>query len=191
MLAFAIVLSASGREPANVSCPAAPTFLSSMRDGYRPLLLFAPSLKDPEFVHHTDELRAHDSEVKEREIIVVPIISNDTAAPLPTDLPSTVLSQIEDAAAQSRFKVSADSIWVILIGKDGSQKFSSKTPVSFDNLQRTRVPAPPCPGQAGPSLFDNFPCPNWRGRNRGANLFFCSTLPLTVLIFENLRTIVL
>jgi len=52
-----------------------------MRDCYRPLLLFARSVKDPEFVRQIDELRAHASEVKERDIIVVPVVSPRSPKP--------------------------------------------------------------------------------------------------------------
>ena len=121
--------------PANVICPATPNSLASMRDCYRPLLLFAPSMNLPEFVHQLDELRAHASEVKERDIMVVPIISNQqVSSSLPADLPNAALSSSEASAARSRFKVSTHSLQVILIGKDGSQKYSSKTPVAFDKL---------------------------------------------------------
>src|SRR5271165_4452858 len=67
----------SSPEPANESCPTTPTSLSSMRDCYRPLLLFAPSMNHPELAHQLDELRAHASEVKERDIMVVAVVSND------------------------------------------------------------------------------------------------------------------
>jgi len=67
----------SSPEPAKVICPATPTSLLSMRDCYRPLLLFAPSMNHTEFAHQLDELRAHASEVKERDIMVVAVVSND------------------------------------------------------------------------------------------------------------------
>ena len=76
----------SSPEPANVSCPAMPTSLLSMRDCYRPLLLFAPSMNLPAFVHQLDELRTQASEVKERDIMVVAVVSKDTVSSrLPTD----------------------------------------------------------------------------------------------------------
>jgi hypothetical protein len=125
----------SSPEPATVNCPATPTSLSAMRDCYRPLLLFAPSMNHTEFAHQLDELRAHASEVKERDIMVVPVVSNDTVSShLPTDLPIIALSQSEVAAARSRFKVSCASFRVVLIGKDGSPKLSSDDLVSFDKL---------------------------------------------------------
>ena len=125
----------SSPEPAKVICPATPTSLSSMRDGYRPLLLFAPSMNHTEFAHQLDELRAHASEVKERDIMVVAVVSNDNVfSRLPTELPNTALSQSEGAAARSRFKVSCASFRVVLIGKDGSPKLSSDDLVSFDKL---------------------------------------------------------
>src|SRR5271166_2172822 len=67
----------SSPEPANVICPETPNSLASMRDSHRPLLLFAPSMNHLEFVHQLDELRAHASEVKERDIMVVAVVSND------------------------------------------------------------------------------------------------------------------
>jgi CubicO group peptidase (beta-lactamase class C family) len=108
-----------------------------MRDCYRPLLLFAQSMKDPKFAHQIDELRSHASGVKERDIIIVPIISRDTArSHLPADLPNAKLSYDEIGAAKKRFGVTSDSFRVILVGKDGSQKLSRKVPVSFEELSR-------------------------------------------------------
>src|SRR5271165_160088 len=95
----------SSPEPANVICPATPNSLASMRDCYRPLLLFAPSMNDTEFAHQLDELRAHASEVKERDIMVVAVVSNDNVfSRLPTELPNTALSQSEGRCREKSFQ---------------------------------------------------------------------------------------
>lgn len=140
------------------SCPAQPNSLLSMRDCYRPLLVFTPSLNDPESVRQLDELSRHSPEMKDRDIVVILITSRDAVAPRPpADLPAVALSQSEVAAARSRFKVGSHSFRVILIGKDGSQKLSSGVVVSVDKLsslvdsmpmrkqeikQRSQVPEP-------------------------------------------------
>ena len=120
---------------AKVSCPAQPNSLLSMRDCYRPMLVLTPSLDAPEFVRQLRELSTHSPEMRDRDIVVIPIISRDASAPgLIADLPTVALSQSEVASARSRFKVSSDSFRVILLGKDGSQKFSSGVVVSVDEL---------------------------------------------------------
>ncbi len=118
-------------------CPVVPFSLSSARNCYRPLLLFAPSIRDPKFVHQIEELRSHASEIKERDIIIVPIISRETArTQLPADLLGATLSHAEAGSVRSSVGVGSDSFRVILVGKDGGQKLSRKAPVSFEELSR-------------------------------------------------------
>ena len=107
----------------------------SMRDCYRPLLVFTPSLNAPEFVRQLRELSKHSPDLKDRDIVVIPVTSRDALAPsLIADLPTVALSQSELTSARSRFMVESESFRVILIGKDGSQKLSSGVVVSVDTL---------------------------------------------------------
>ncbi len=106
-----------------------------MRDHWRPLLVFADSLENPEFVHQMDELRAHPLDIKDRDILVIPVISRQSISPnLFPGLSVTALPAREVADAMSRFNVSPGSFQVVLVGKDGSSKLSSKVPVPVRNL---------------------------------------------------------
>jgi bifunctional DNA-binding transcriptional regulator/antitoxin component of YhaV-PrlF toxin-antitoxin module len=49
-------------------------------------------------------------------------------------VPTARLSEDELAAMRHRFNVEAGDFLVILIGEDGGQKLSSKTPVTMDQL---------------------------------------------------------
>lgn len=108
-----------------------------MRGNCRPLLLFASSMKDPGFVQQIDELRAHVAEIKERDILVVPVISGQLgSSKLPPDLPTAAFTEREITELTNRLNLSADSFHVVLVGKDGSPKLSSKVPVSVHQLIR-------------------------------------------------------
>ena len=106
-----------------------------MRDTCRLLLLLAPSVKDPGFVQQIDELRAHVSEIKERDILVLPVISGQTGrSNLPPGLPLAALTESEVTELTSRLNLSSDSFQVVLVGKDGGLKLSTKMPVSVHQL---------------------------------------------------------
>ena len=45
-----------------------------MRDCYRPLLVFAPALDDPQLVEEFNQLKAHATELKSRNVLYVPIV---------------------------------------------------------------------------------------------------------------------
>ena len=56
----------------SAGCPAQPNTLRAMRDCYRPLLVFAPGLDNPQLVQQFNQLKAHAIELKSRERAVRP-----------------------------------------------------------------------------------------------------------------------
>jgi hypothetical protein len=129
---------ARNSEQPTAGCPAQPNTLRAMRDCYRPLLVFAPALDNPQLVEEFSQLKAHVVELRSRSVLYVPIVPEGHNQPIPgSKVPTARLSEDELAAMRHRFKVESADFLVILIGKDGGEKLSSSTPVPMDKLEQT------------------------------------------------------
>ncbi len=118
-------------------CPPQPNTLRAMRSCYRPLLVFAPALDNPQLVEQFNRLKTQAIELRSRSVLYVPIVPEGHNQPIPgSRVPTARLSEDELAAMRHRFKVEPDDFLVILIGKDGGEKLNSRTPVSVDQLER-------------------------------------------------------
>ena len=125
------------KEQPSAGCPAQPNTLRAMRDCYRPLLVFAPSLDHPQLVNQFNLLKIRAVELKGRNVLYVPIVPEGHNQPIPASkVPTARLSEDELAAMRHRFQVEPDEFLVILIGKDGEQKLNSRTPVPVDQLEK-------------------------------------------------------
>jgi hypothetical protein len=125
------------KEQPSAGCPAQPNTLRAMRGCYRPLLVFAPALDQPQLVEEFNQLKVHATELKIRNLLYVPIVPEGHNQPIPgSKVPTARLSEDELAAMRHRFKVEPAEFLVILIGKDGAEKLSSKTPIPVDELER-------------------------------------------------------
>jgi Domain of unknown function (DUF4174) len=121
----------------SAGCPAQPNTLRAMRGCYRPLLVFAPSLDNPQLVQEFNQLKAHAIELKSRSVLYVPIVPEGHNQPIPgSKMPTARLSEDELAAMRHRFKVEPPDFLVILIGKDGEEKLSNTAPVPVDEMER-------------------------------------------------------
>ena len=121
----------------SAACSAQPSTVRAMRGCYRPLLVFTPALDNPQLVAQWNQLKDHGAELKSRLVMYVPIVPEGHNQPiLNTRIPTGRLSEDDLAAARHRFQVEPDQFLVVLIGKDGGQKLSSPTPVSFEQLRR-------------------------------------------------------
>jgi hypothetical protein len=123
------------KEQPTAGCPAQPSTLRAMRDCYRPLLVFAPAMDNPQLVEQLNQLKAHAIDVKSRDLLFVPIVPEGHNQPIPSSRVHTAsLSEDELAAMRHHFKVEPSEFLVILIGKDGGEKLNSRTPVPVDQL---------------------------------------------------------
>ena len=114
---------------ARPQAPASPTTLASLRDSYRPLLLFAPRPDDPALLAQLHKLRDAAPGLSERQVLLIAI---------PFDNPSSTdvsLSAADALAVRRRFHVAPADFTAILLGKDGSEKLRSRKPVSFNELR--------------------------------------------------------
>jgi hypothetical protein len=125
------------REQPTSACPALPATLRAMRDCYRALLVFGPSLTSPQMVDQLNQLKANVGDMKSRALLYVPIVPEGHNQPIVgTKVPTARLSEDELAAVRLRFKVEPADFLVILIGKDGGEKLNSPTPVPMDRLKQ-------------------------------------------------------
>jgi hypothetical protein len=117
-------------------CPPQPNTLRAMRDCYRPLLVFAPALDNPQLVEQFNQLKVHVLELKSRNLMYVPIVPEGHNQPIPgSRVPTARFSEDELAAMRHHFKVEPAEFLVILIGKDGGEKLNSRTPVPAEKLE--------------------------------------------------------
>jgi hypothetical protein len=137
----------------SAGCPAQPNTLRAMRNCYHPLLVFAPAMDDPQLVEQFNQLKAHATELRSRDLLYVPIVPEGHNQPIPRSRIHTAsLSEDELAAMRHHFKVEPTEFLVILIGKDGGEKLNSRTPVPAEQLKQLTDPLPPHRGeqQLGP-----------------------------------------
>jgi len=114
-----------------------------MRGCYHPLLVFAPAMDDPQLVAQFNQLKAHATELKSKDLLYVPIVPEGHNQPIPgSRIHTASLSEDELAAMRHHFKVEPADFLVILIGKDGGEKLSSRTPVQVDQLKQLIDPMP-------------------------------------------------
>jgi hypothetical protein len=123
--------------PQNLPAQTAPTSLQSQIDKTRPLLIFYPSpagsnsdTEDPRLTQQLKLLPPGDEsnpELKERQVILYL---------LPFDMHfDDRLSPRQAAQARRRFHIAPTDFTVILLGKDGDEKFRSSKPVPWEQLR--------------------------------------------------------
>jgi hypothetical protein len=116
--------------------------LASLRDRYRPVIVFAPSPIEP-FIQQVRILVHGRHEARERDIVLVLLPLNEwdgswsQGLDNPGELRVGEMSAAEQAAVRRRFHVHPNDFTVILIGKDGGEKLRSHQPLSLDTLRST------------------------------------------------------
>ena len=106
------------------------TTIAALRDQHRALLVFGNgnnTLAEKQLTiaaSHADGFR-------QRDLLLVGLEgSNDK-------VPTAMLSAVDDAAARKRFHITPGQFTVVLLGKDGGEKFRSHQPVSWQKLSHT------------------------------------------------------
>ncbi len=123
------------QKPARVSMTSR---LDDLRRTHRPLLVFASDSTDKKFVEQVKLLADKASELDERQVLFIPIAGQtDAPAHIGKDTSRQPLAQLsagDAAAARLRYHVAPAEFTLILIGKDGGEKFRSHTPVTIEKL---------------------------------------------------------
>jgi len=116
--------------PAQSHAQRPPTTIAQLRGAYRPLLIFAPKPDDPSLNLQLRTLRDSSRALADRNILAIAIPYN---APSPT---VTRLTEADAADARHSFHIAPSDFTVLLIGKDGDEKFRSNKPISIDQLNQ-------------------------------------------------------
>ncbi len=133
-MAFVAGLSAFGQARTAQGCPAKPRTMAEMRDCFRPVLVFGASDEDARYKAQMRALGQAADALVERQMLLVPVLAEGPEAGIPDRAPSVTLTPSEQAALRKRFGVGTGEFRVVLLGKDGGEKFASAEPVSSENL---------------------------------------------------------
>ncbi|SDC10674.1 protein of unknown function [Mycolicibacterium neoaurum] len=91
-------------------------------DGYlwnhRPLLVFAPSAEDPRLIETLARIESSRCEFTSRDMVLAQVLADGTSM-----LDGRVLDADSARQLADRYTVGGSTFAVVLIGKDGSQKF--------------------------------------------------------------------
>lgn len=109
--------------------PSSPTTLTALRDRFRVLLVFAKSPDDPALLAQAHMLKDDGPGMHDRDLLLVAVPYN---TPSPTEVALTPDAALD---ARHRFHVAPTDFAVLLLGKDGGEKFRSSKPVSFTRLR--------------------------------------------------------
>lgn len=134
MTFLALMLGSPAHAQLRPGCPARPATLKAMRNCYRPLLVFAPSGRDASLVAQQKMLDQYADEMMDRNLLYVPALAQSGHFETPLDAPHVVLKQAELSAIRTRFQIGPSEFAVVLVGKDGGEKFRTQKPISVLKL---------------------------------------------------------
>ncbi len=114
--------------------------LASYVDRNRVLLLFAPTDHDPRLREQLKLLDHHRPDMRERDLILIPILSQSgppTTANTLRSLNPLLISDEEQLVIRNRFHVAPTDFAAILLGKDGGEKLRSTQPLAVSRINQT------------------------------------------------------
>ena len=114
--------------------------LDSMRDLYRPLLVFTPTDRDPRFLAQVRLFAGAGSELNQRQVILVPLVHRSSGKPTGAGQDPANFGFMQSsaaAAARSRFHIASGAFTAIQLGKDGGEKLRSNHPIAYEQLRDT------------------------------------------------------
>ena len=109
--------------------------LLTLVNNTRALLIFSPTSSDPRFEMQFKAFEKHSQEMADRNLILIPLLGTwrTTDSALRNDnVPFT--DDKEQKYARTRLHIAPTAFTVILLGKDGGEKFRFSTPVTPDQL---------------------------------------------------------
>lgn len=115
--------------------------LTSIRDlkgEFRPLLVFAPSDFNGMFLQQAHLFAGGSYELHQRQVLFVPIVERQANKSTPELLSGSDRADLTPSgviSARKEFHISAGEFTVVLVGKDGGEKFRSHAPVTIEKLE--------------------------------------------------------
>ena len=113
--------------------------VAGLVDRNRVLLVFAPSGQDPRVQTQIRLLSRHSAEMKERDLVLLPVFlqsGTPTGSDTLRELQPPPVSDAEQLALRRQYTIGQTDFAVVLLGKDGGEKFRSTTPVPVERLDQ-------------------------------------------------------
>ena len=95
----------------------------------RPLLLFTSSEDNPAYIRQKEMIQASAQGIAERDMVVVEMVGQDKVY-----VDGNLQKQRQSQALRQRFQVAPDAFAMVLVGKDGTEKYRSSAPVITDKI---------------------------------------------------------
>jgi hypothetical protein len=95
----------------------------------RVLLIFSPNTFNSDYRDQVSSLDDSDAEFEERDLKIFYALGQSSASFKGTSLPDEAISEL-----RSKFGIASSEFVVLLIGKDGKEKFQAKQPISREDL---------------------------------------------------------
>ncbi len=115
-----------------VSAAAVAETLEDYRGEKRPLVIFTPSAVDDRYDRQLQILLRNSVEARERDLLPVEVVGVE-----PVRVEALTEPDMNAVALRERFAAAEDGFKVVLIGKDGTVKLTSTTPIDAETLFRT------------------------------------------------------
>jgi Domain of unknown function (DUF4174) len=103
--------------------------LDAYRGTHRPVLVFAPSERAPEYQQQLRWLAAHGDALAERDVVVLEVRGEAEGTLDGRPLPEDALR-----ALRTEHYANPQAFLVVLMGKDGAEKFRSNAPTPVERL---------------------------------------------------------
>lgn len=124
------------QQPASTGASAT-TRLDDSRDRFRPLLVFAADDKDKQFIEQVQRIAESASQLHERQVLFVPLLERSETRSWAKAIDPFIMAYLsadDAAAARRKYRVPFSEFTVILVGKDGGEKFRTHSPVTIKEL---------------------------------------------------------
>lgn len=108
--------------------------LSSLVSRNRVLIVFASSRADQQFQQQLTLLAQHANDMQERDLIVVPNLFHAEAKASQQPLAAQSVEDQDAARTRKRFHITPGEFTVILLGKDGGEKFREHKLITIEQL---------------------------------------------------------
>lgn len=115
-----------------VSTVAVAETLEDYKGDKRPLVIFTPSAIDDRYDRQLQILLRNSVEARDRDLLPVEVVGIE-----PVRVDALTEPDMDAVTLRERFEADEDGFKVVLLGKDGTVKLTSATPVEAETLFRT------------------------------------------------------
>ncbi|MDX5422448.1 MAG: DUF4174 domain-containing protein [Hymenobacteraceae bacterium] len=98
----------------------------------RLLLVFSPAADNAAYTRQKELIRKAPEGLEERDMLVIELLSADKV-----HLAGEEQQELKGDALRKRFEVPQDQFAVLLVGKDGTEKYRSQKPVELQQIYNT------------------------------------------------------